>query len=814
MAAQGPLHGLRVVEITDLKGAYAGKLLADLGADVVLVEPPEGSATRNVGPFAKGHSAVDGGMFHQWMNTSKRSYVAESDSPDREAEVGCLLSRADLLLLSGCPRDLKGRGFAYENIREKFPHLVVTAVTPFGSSGPLRDYAADDLVLLAMGGLLSLGGYPDEAPTAVHGYQSYLAGSLFAVVGSLVALEVAESTGRGQFVDVSIQDCVAQALETAAQAYDLTRTVRRRVGSGQQDAGLGIFSCADGLVSLVIGLSGGEGGSSWDALADWLSADPAADIFRDPRWRDGAYRATPEARHQFAEIFGRFAATLPKKQLYVEGQRRGLSVSPIATMADLAADDQLLARNFFRDCSVDGKTLGIRYPGPPYRFSRTPAGVRSPAPKLGEHTHAIRQDWLEASNFKTVRPVKSSFGTPERPLAGVRIADFTWVGAGPFATKPLADFGADVIKVESSRRVDPTRLSPPFAREPGVNRSGYFANRNSSKRSICVDMKQGEGLQLARELVAQSDIVANNYRAGVMDRLGLSYAELLQIRPDIIYLDMPAFGNEGPARDFGGFGAAIAAACGLHYLSGNPNRLPVGTGTHYPDHILNPLHAAIALLAALRHRRMTGDGQHVELAQFESSVNGVGYALLTFLTTGEVMERQGNRDGTHAPRAVLRCHGEDRWCAISVLNDEQWLALCAVIGRSDWAVDASLATAEDRLKNQGDLEKGLEEWTREHDAYEVMMRLQAAGVPSGVVQNAADVIERDPNLRARHWVYLDHVEMGKALYDGPCALLSETPARLHRAAPLLGGDTDDVLENVLQLTPKEIKFLRERACLI
>lgn len=294
MGANGPLHGLRVVEMTDAMGAYAGKLLADLGADVVMVEPPDGSPSRTIGPFLDGHADQSSGLFHQWMNTSKRSFVADPERPEDLEAVDALIGRADLLLLSGRPAELESRGLHYERLRELHPRLVVSAITPFGSTGPLRDYLADDLTLLAMGGLLSLGGYPDAAPTAVHGYQSYLAGSLFAVVGSLVALEEAAYSGRGQFVDVSIQDCVAQALETAAQAYDLAGTVRRRAGAGQQDAGIGIFPCADGLVSLVIGLSGGEGGSSWEILADWLAADPAASTFREARWRDGAFRGTAD----------------------------------------------------------------------------------------------------------------------------------------------------------------------------------------------------------------------------------------------------------------------------------------------------------------------------------------------------------------------------------------------------------------------------------------------------------------------------------------------------------------------------------------
>ena len=253
------------------------------------------------------------------------------------------------------------------------------------------------------------------------------------------------------------------------------------------------------------------------------------------------------------------------------------------------------------------------------------------------------------------------------PLEGIRVADFTWMGAGPFATKPLADHGADVIKVESMAKPDNTRLAPPFSgNEPGINRSGYFANRNSSKRSVALNLATEGGRQLARRLVSISDVVINNFRPGAMERWGLGYRDAIAVKPDIVYVDMPADGVDGPRRSYGGFGASIAAVCGLHGLSGEPGRLPVGSGTNYPDHVLNPLHSATAVLAALYHRRRTGEGQYIEVAQFESSVNGIAMALLTQLVTGRTEERQGNHDGYHAPRAVLRCAGDDKWCAISV----------------------------------------------------------------------------------------------------------------------------------------------------
>lgn len=807
----GALHGLRVVELTDATGAYAGRLLADLGADVVLVEPPEGCAARRFGPYLHGATHVEQSIFHWWMNASKRSIVVDVSSPHGRQEFARLVRNADLLICSGSPADLAARGIDVNALLAGNPRLVATVITPFGLNGPLRDYRADDLVLLAMGGLLYLAGYPGEHPTAVHGYQSYLAASLFAATGSLVALHAAARSGLGQLVDVAIQDCVAQALETAAQNYDLTGKVRTRIGTGQQDAGFGLFPCKDGLVSVVIGLSGGTGPSSWDAMAQWLADDPDAAVFKEPCWRDSAYRGTAAAKQRFAGVFMRFARTRTKKELYASGQALGLSVSPIATTQDVANDDQLLARGFFVDVEHPELARTIPYPGPPYRLSRTPARIRRRAPMLGEHAVEIR---AEMAGVRSAARPTAAVGMPLRwPLDDIRIADFTWVGAGPFATKPFADHGADVIKIESSTRPDPTRMSPPFAGHAGANRSGYFANRNSSKRSICVNLKAPEGLAVARRLIECSDVIFNNFRPGAMQRFGLDYDDVVALKPDIVYAEMPAFGNEGPARNYGGFGAAIAAACGLHNLSGDAEKLPVGTGTHYPDHIINPLHAAVGILAALYHRRLTGEGQRVELAQFESSVNCVGFALLTYLANGEVLVRQGNRDGRHAPRAVLRCAGEDRWCAISVASEVEWCGLCNAVDRADWLTDPRYAQLDARLRHQDELERELESWTRNLDPYDVMQRLQAAGVPAGVVQTAADLIDRDPSLRERHWKYLEHPEMGRALYDGPAFLLGRTPGGLLRPAPLLGQHTHEVLSQVLNYQESEIERMQHAGTL-
>ncbi|WP_435070350.1 CaiB/BaiF CoA transferase family protein [Amycolatopsis thermoflava] len=399
----------------------------------------------------------------------------------------------------------------------------------------------------------------------------------------------------------------------------------------------------------------------------------------------------------------------------------------------------------------------------------------------------------------------------EGPLRGVRVADFTWVGAGPFLTKPLADHGAEVIKVESRTRTDVIRSMAPFAGGvPGVNRSGYFANRNSSKRSICLDLRHPVGRELALRLIAASDIVANNFTPGTMERLGLGYRAACAVRPDVIYLDMPMQGVSGPHRDFRGYGLSIAAAGGLLGLSGYPDRAPVGTGTNYPDHVPNPLHGAIAVLAALRQRRRTGRGQYIELAQLESTVNSIGPAILA-AGAGLDVRRAGNADEVAAPHGVYRCAGEDRWCAIAVVTDEQWRGLVRVLGYPDWARSPELCTGDGRRAAGALLDKALGEAVRDRDAGELADALAAAGVPASAVNDAADLLHRDPQLAARkHWVTLRHAEMGESVYDGIPYRLSATPGRLRSPAPLLGAHTRAVCTELLGLTGAEYDRLREQ----
>lgn len=395
------------------------------------------------------------------------------------------------------------------------------------------------------------------------------------------------------------------------------------------------------------------------------------------------------------------------------------------------------------------------------------------------------------------------------PLAGVRIADFSWVGAGPITTKFFSDLGADVIRIESTTRVDPVRMTPPFKDgKPGPDRSGYYADRNTNKRSITINLKQPRGVEIARAIIARSDIVANNFSPGTMDRFGLGYDDVRAFKPDVIYLSMSMQGDTGPHRNFIGFGLTIGAIAGLHDLTGPPDRPPVGPSTNYSDHVPNPCHGAFSVLSALRHRRHTGQGQFIDLAQTEPTMAVLGPALMDFSVNGRVAERQGNDHPSAAPHGVYRCRGEDRWIAIAIMDDRQWEAFARALGHEDWVREASWATAAGRCADRARLNNAVTDETAPREAEELMLLLQQKGVPAGALRDARDLLLHDRQLAHRnHWVRLDHPQMGTTVYNAPPYRFDGIDPMPRRHAPILGEHTKEVLGGLLGMSSEDIAVL-------
>ncbi len=385
----GPLAGVRALDLADVSAAYTTKLLADLGADVIRVAPerdPLAETEPRIGAAARASARY-------WFdNTNKRAVALDLDTARGRAAFETLIRDIDVIVETGAPGSMAARGLGYDHLAELRPELILVSVTPFGQDGPKAGYLADDLITLAAGGLLSLGGYPDTAPVAVDGMQSTYAASLAAATALLIALLERQATGRGCWIDVSAQECIAAALEDAIPELDLRGTVRRRVGDRPREAGSGVYRCADGYVSMIAGRVGTA--KAWSALVQWLNDEdiPGAEELVRDEWNSFLHRQKPASIETFGAVFARFAGARTKAELYRDAQVRGIALSPVNRMDEVLVDPQLVARDFFVPLRHDELAREVVYPGAPYRFSRTPWSLRSPAPRPGQHTADVLPD--------------------------------------------------------------------------------------------------------------------------------------------------------------------------------------------------------------------------------------------------------------------------------------------------------------------------------------------------------------------------------------------------------------------------------------
>ena len=396
------------------------------------------------------------------------------------------------------------------------------------------------------------------------------------------------------------------------------------------------------------------------------------------------------------------------------------------------------------------------------------------------------------------------------PLEGIRVADFCWAWAGPYGALQLAHLGADVIRIESAKRLCPSRLIPPWPdNEPGVNRAGYFNQYNQGKRSITLDLKAPEAIAIAKTLIEKSDIVMNNFASGVMDKLGLGYDELRQVKSDIIMVSLPGYGTSGPEKDFVSYGPPQVAQSGLSSLTGYVGGEPMMAGFSYGDPN-GGVHASFAVMAALLHREKTGQGQYIDLSQWEAAIMLLPEAFMDYSMNKTQPERRGNHDPYMAPHGVFRCKGEDRWVSLSVRDDAEWQRLCAVMHQSGLASDARFVTLSARKENELVLEEIVTAWTQERTADEVTESLQQASIPAYPSLDAIDMIN-SPHVGSRNYfVELEHPEVGKRRHMGVPWTMSRTPYKIQRPAPCLGRDTDAILTEIVGLSQDEIAALREK----
>jgi crotonobetainyl-CoA:carnitine CoA-transferase CaiB-like acyl-CoA transferase len=816
----------RVLDLTDGRAELATFVLAGLGADVVKVEPPGGSASRLEPPLADGEPASRASLRFHAYNRGKRSVVIDLGTPEGRDDFLALVASADFLFENAGPGVMDGQGLGFDDLREIRPDLVYVALSPFGQTGPYANYLATDLTLSAMGGAMALNGDADRRPVRVTVPQTWLHASVESALGALVAHERRQHTGEAQFVDVSVQAAVFWTGLNAMIAHAIQGRNIERNGTVLQLSTLVtplVYPCADGEVCLI------ATSATLVGMVPWMVETGA--VTRE--WADAENWSTYESRmlttdalvhtlEEVREAITRFTSKLPKKELFEGGIARKVTLAPVNTVADVLALEHLVARDYWDDVQLpSGRAL--RTPGPFVKASRTPIAWTRPAPEIGEHTRevldalarqtspptiTVRERHPEAQDAQEAQDARNAQAEPDAdearlPLEGVKVADFSWIGVGPITAKALADHGATVVHVESDAPADRLRLVGPFKDDiPGVNRCQFFGSFNTSKLSLQLDLKNAAGVGIARRLFEWCDIALDSFTAGTMNSLGLGYDVARSLNPNIIMATTCLMGQYGPAAQLAGYGYHAAAVSGFYEITGWDDRPPAGPFNAYTDTIA-PRFLITTLLAALDHRRRTGEGQFIDQAQMESALHFLAPELLHVQLTGVSARRSGNDDLWRAPHDSYPCAGVDQWCAIAVETDDQWQALQKAMGSPAWAADAALATAEGRLANKDLIDRELATFTVQYEPRPLMAMLQAAGVPAGMVQRSSDHME-DPQLTHRRFFRpLEHPEMGLVPYEGHQYTIRGYDNGPRFAAPCLGEHTYQVLTEVLGMSDDE-----------
>jgi crotonobetainyl-CoA:carnitine CoA-transferase CaiB-like acyl-CoA transferase len=784
-----PLNGYTVVDLSvGIAGAYCTKLLADAGATVIKVEAPDGDPLRRWSASgAQIPPGADGALF-SFLAGSKHSVVAD---PDSDIDyVNALLEGADAVVWSRGSTVAEHVVFTPALIRSAHPHLTITSITPFGLDGPWCDRPATEFTLQAWsGGIVGLGrGSADRAPVYVGGrVGEYLAGA-YASAATLAS----RMRGGAELVDVSMLETQILGLTYYPVAY--YEMLGRPWRDTRRLTVPGIARAKDGLIDIGCGTA-----QQWFDLCamtghqDWIDEDSPLSI-------------TQQANEKADELYA-WVQSQTVDEIKDLATAFRIPNAPVANGANITGLDHFIERGSF----VTNPRDGFDQPGHPYRTTPAMLRVPEPAPRLGEHTERYRgQTPREKAPFSAAASIPAG----KLPFSGLRILDMTTFWAGPSCTHILAMLGAEVIHVESTRRPDGTRLIAgiPVTEEQWWEKSPIFSGLNTNKKGLTLDLQSATGRALLNRLVATCDVIVENFTPRVIDQLGLDFAAVQAIRPDIVMLRMPGFGLDGPWRDNPAFAYVIEAASGISWLTGYPDRNP-----YEPYSVGDPnagVHALNALLVALEQRRRTGQGVLIEASMVDAAISIAAEQLIEYSAYGALLERDGNRGPTAAPQNLYRTNEIDEfgradcWVAIAVATDEQWEGLCEAVERPDWATDRELSTAAGRRTRHDAIDDHIEAWCGGRSGDDIVDTLWKHGVPVAKVMQPHRQTEI-PQLAARGFFEdVGHPVNARTPHSTLPFRFSRGPERVHtEPAPLLGQHNHELLSE-LGLTDDEIADLQ------
>ena len=798
----GALDGIRVLDLTTRMAEAAGKTMADLGAEVIKVESVLGCDARSTPPFA-----ADGrSLFWEAWGLGKHSVVCDVELPGARDQFRALVASADVLLESSAPGYMAGLGLGPDDLAAVNPALVYVSVTPFGAGTPDAEAPMTDLTLSAAGGLLAMQGDHDRVPTPVGYPETSFLGAMQAAADAIMALCERDRSGLGQHLDSSIQAAVMWSLMSITSYAALGEDFPGR-GDDRADVthpeivpGLRmpfIEPCADGYVGMTLVL-GDQGNRGMKSLMAWVAEEGALDDDLAEvdwkRWLDLLRDETlspADAGRALNQMLA-FIKTKTQAEIQERAVAGKMLVAPCYTAAHLASDPQLVARDFWVEVG------GAVHAGPFARLSATPISYRHPAPALGQHQQLV--DAL--APVPAAEAPSTVWAAPRGALfEGLKVADLSWIAAGPLIAKDLANLGATVIRVETEARLDTLRWIPPHVPHASPMSAGHpMANMNQSKLGLGLNFTVPEAKAVIDRMIEWADVVVENYTPGTAERLGFGYERVRALNPAAVMLSSCMRGQTGPEARHTGFGLHGACLGGFTAITGWPDRPPHPPWGAYTDFI-SPRYALSALGAALHHRNRTGQGQYIDLSQIEASIHFLAPLVLEYRDSGRVRPPPGTDCERAAPHGVFRTTGTERFCAIAVETDEQWEALRSLV--------PDLSIVDDRWSELGiaNAEELLMSWFGERDGFEAARQLRARGVPAYVALRASDFYA-DPNLVAREFfIELDHGAIGKMTFDGPVTLFSATPARPWRAGPLVGEHTQQVMSEILGFSDQEITVL-------
>ena len=767
---------------------------------MIKVEPPGGDPARKLPPLIEEGPESERSLLFAYLNWNKRGITLDFESARGRETVEALVRRCDIVIEGFRPGTLAKCGLSPEHMLECNARVVVTSISDFGQQGPCSQFAGSDLVHQAMSGIMQISGDAERAPLK-HGLdQAYFCAGLNAAYAALAAFTAAQRDGIGDHVDLSVQECLVSELVTCETYYTFMGAIQGRRMAVQDPYSGAPIATRKGYLSFQAGGA--------------MPAETFADLFRNEALRDPKFASNRQRSQHVPEVRALIAESVKDrdaKEIFIDGAQRRLLMGVVQGAPELLACEQLSERRFFVDVEHPGGRT-FRYPGELARMAATPTSVRRRAPMLGEHTQEVLAESAPAPAEPASKPGHAG---PRLPLEGLRVIDLATVIAVPYMAGLLSDLGAEVIKIESPHKLDPTRQGvlttylENDTRVDGINRSGMFNVVNRGKRSLVLDMARAEGKQVLRELIARSDIVVDNFTPRVMSGWGLGPDVLRRLNPRLVSLSNTGYGSSGPWRNFPSQGTTLEATMGIAAYTGYRGDKPWKVGQSYPD-FLACWTGLAAIFAALHHVRETGEGQWIDLGMYQVGAALIPQALLQFQLDGSEPQRIGNEDEWHVPSNAYPCAGDDCWVALSVVDDAQWQLLAQAIAGDGLAVDAALASEPARRERREEVNALVAGWVRDQDARTLTRKLQALGIACGPVLNNRDLL-LDEHLRSRGFherVPLDP-PMGVRPIMGRPWKLARREVRIRKPAPRYGEDGRAILREVLQMDEARIEALFE-----